>query len=427
MKRIWDPKRLMRRKSTIATRWHKLFVPMDGDDAWLKVDARILDELCRNLPGLPDGWKVRSLDFSCMPDLRALPSGICCDQLDLSGTSIHALPSRLSVTTALTLRECKRLGELPRGLTVQRLDVGGCTRLMRIPGDLRVERLDLSGCTALVALPATLRCSHLELDGTRLRHLPNDLRVSAWLSLRDCRRLESLPTGLTVSILNIVGCTGLGSLPAGLNVYDLNMAGCTALADWPDWTCIHRGRIMAAGCRSLVRLPRWLNDLEVLDIHDCTSLRELPSDLRVRDWIDIGNTAIRSLPESLRGTTVRWRGVEADADLMFHPERIRPEHILGEANVERRRLYLERFGMERFMETAGARVLDTDDDTGGPRRLLTIDWRDDEPLVCVAVRCPSTGRQYMLRVPPTVRTCHEAVAWTAGFDDPEQYTPRVET
>jgi hypothetical protein len=33
----------------------------------------------------------------------------------------------------------------------------------------------------------------------------------------------------------------------------------------------------------------------------------------------------------------------------------------------------------------------------------------------------------MLRVPPTVRTCHEAVAWTAGFDDPEQYTPRVET
>jgi hypothetical protein len=33
----------------------------------------------------------------------------------------------------------------------------------------------------------------------------------------------------------------------------------------------------------------------------------------------------------------------------------------------------------------------------------------------------------MLRVPPTMTTCRHAVAWTAGFDDPDDYQPTVET
>ena len=42
------------------------------------------------------------------------------------------------------------------------------------------------------------------------------------------------------------------------------------------------------------------------------------------------------------------------------------------------------------------------------------------------VRCPSTGGRYLLRVPPTMKTCRQAVAWTAGFDDPSLYRPLVE-
>jgi hypothetical protein len=53
--------------------------------------------------------------------------------------------------------------------------------------------------------------------------------------------------------------------------------------------------------------------------------------------------------------------------------------------------------------------------------------KDDEDLVCVSVICPSTGRQYVIRVPPTVTTCHQAIAWVAGFDDPDQYRPVAES
>ena len=45
----------------------------------------------------------------------------------------------------------------------------------------------------------------------------------------------------------------------------------------------------------------------------------------------------------------------------------------------------------------------------------------DEDLVCVSVICPSTGRQYIIRAPPTMSDCRQAVAWIAEFDDPDDY------
>ncbi len=88
---------------------------------------------------------------------------------------------------------------------------------------------------------------------------------------------------------------------------------------------------------------------------------------------------------------------------------------------------IERMGFERFMYEAGALILDEDRDPGGPRQLMRVDLRGDEALVCLAVYDPSTGRQYLLRVPPEMRTCRQAAAWLAGFDDPDEYDPVAET
>ena len=101
--------------------------------------------------------------------------------------------------------------------------------------------------------------------------------------------------------------------------------------------------------------------------------------------------------------------------------------VLAEPNVERRRVLLERCGYERFLREADAQILDMDGDRGGDRRLIRVPMVRDEDLVCVSVRCPSTGHPFILRVPPTMRTCRQAVAWIAGYDDPDQYQPAVET
>lgn len=88
---------------------------------------------------------------------------------------------------------------------------------------------------------------------------------------------------------------------------------------------------------------------------------------------------------------------------------------------------LERYGYEKFLKDVEAEIIDRDIDPGGERRLILVCLEDDEDLVCVSIKCPSTGRRYIVRVPPNMKTCRQAVAWMAGFDNPDKYKPIIET
>jgi hypothetical protein len=163
-----------------------------------------------------------------------------------------------------------------------------------------------------------------------------------------------------------------------------------------------------------------------LDLRDCTALTSLPRQLEVTSWIDVGGSGITRLPRALDGVPLRWRGVGVTERIAFHPDTLTVEEILAEPNAEVRRVMLERVGFEWFFEHARAEALDQDRDSGGPRRLLRVPLPGDEPLVCLSVCCPSTGRRYVLRVPPGMKTCRQAAAWMAGLD-PDDYRPVVET
>lgn len=324
-------------------------------------------------------------------------------------------------------REVILSGRAPDGLRANVLDFSGCNALKALPPDLRVRRLNLSGCKVLEQLPAGLSCFDLDLRDTPLRSLPPDLRVTNRLDLEGCTRLEELPAGLKVGSLILRGCTALRSLPEGLDVYFLDISGCTSLAGWPRSAAVRIGRLNLAGCVGIKSLPAWLTQLSQLDLSGCANLAELPEGLRVSSWIDVANTRITSLPASLRGVRLRWRGVPVDERIAFHPETISAQEILAEPNVELRRVLLERKGYETFLRETGSAILNRDRDPGGERRLLRVPLPGDEDLICVAVICPSTGRQYIIRVPPTMRTCRQAAAWIAGFDNPNDYRPIAET
>ena len=297
----------------------------------------------------------------------------------------------------------------------------------KAPKRLRVGgRLDLSG-TDVTTLPAGLHCYHLALKNTPVRSLPTDLQVDYKIDLQGCTQLAELPVGLKVGSLVLRGCTALPALPEGLDVCFLDLQGCTRLERWPERASIRIGRLNVSGCSRLTYLPRGLRRLAQLDVSNCASLCELPEGLEVSSWVEVANTPIRTLPASLHGARLRWRGVPVDERVAFRPETLTADEVLHERNAELRRVMLERVGFERFMHQAGAEVLDRDRDAGGERQLLRVPLEGDEPLVCVSVYCPSTGRRYLLRVPPAMETCRQAVAWTAGFDDPEDYRPLAET
>ncbi len=336
-------------------------------------------------------------------------------------------PAGLRVEGALDLAGSDRLTSLPAGLSAGSINLSGCTALQSLPSGLRARTIRLNGCRSLSQLPGDLRCDVLEAQGLPVRALPSDLHVTYRLDLSDCVELETLPEGLSVGTLVLRNCRSLETLPEGLNVFFLDIAGCVGLRRWPREARMRYGHLHAAGCTEIRSLPDWLNNVAQLDLNGCTSILELPEGLSITSWLDLANTGIDKLPESLRHVPLRWRGVRIDERIAFHPETITVDEILQEPNVERRRVLMERMGYEAFLSLAEAQILDRDEDPGGERRLLKVRMPGDEDLVCLAVYCPSTGRQYMLRVPPTLRTCRAAAAWIAGFDNVDDYRPIAET
>lgn len=175
-------------------------------------------------------------------------------------------------------------------------------------------------------------------------------------------------------------------------------------------------------------------------------------------------------PHSDNGPFCRWRdgsalyavhGVRVPMWIVETPQKITTKDIDDESNSEVRRIMLDRFGWSRYIFETGTKPID--------KSKFGILYRkeipDDEPCVIVRLlnRTPEDGglskedaiaiygadvmihdrigygyrkitelpdgesfKEYIHRVPPTIRTAHEAVAWIAGVK-PEAYNPEVES
>lgn len=337
--------------------------------------------------------------------------------------------------SAVSANEAYRLlarGRLPPGTRVEGvLDYSGPSGRPlppSFPSRLSVDVLNVAG-TCLAELPDGLEAYEVAAGSTPLQRLPQDLRVLARLDLSGCEQLESLPAGLTVGALLLRQCTALTALPEGLDVWFLDLSGCWAFEHWPRRASIRGGHLRLRGCTAMRTLPPYLKRLAGLDVCDCPNLRSLPPDLQITGWIDIARSGLTedALTPGVADAQLRWSGVPIDRRVAFHPETLTVDEVLGERNAERRRVLVERYGFARLLEDAQAEVLDLDHDPGGPRRLLRIQLDNDEDLVALSCHCPSTGRHYVIRVPPQTPTCRHAAAWIAGFDNPDDYQPLVET
>lgn len=112
------------------------------------------------------------------------------------------------------------------------------------------------------------------------------------------------------------------------------------------------------------------------------------------------------------------------------PELVTKSMVMAEKNVEKRRAYMEILGSKRFAELLDLRIRDQAIDRQGSLvELYQSNQPDDlsgDYIQFVKVICPSTGRSYMLCVPPEINGALEAVAWTFG-KKPEDYRPIIET
>jgi uncharacterized protein DUF6745 len=111
-------------------------------------------------------------------------------------------------------------------------------------------------------------------------------------------------------------------------------------------------------------------------------------------------------------------GVRVPREVVEAPATLTVGRISGDENAEIRRIMIDRYGTDRYVRGIGGRVIDDDPEWG---RLWRTGEDGGEPLLMVEVinstpEPNGSSKTYWLRVPPHVRTAHEAVAWT--FDVP---------
>lgn len=111
-----------------------------------------------------------------------------------------------------------------------------------------------------------------------------------------------------------------------------------------------------------------------------------------------------------------WRGMSVSAEFLDSLRALTPEQIRAEENAELRRIMLEYYGYDRYLDESGARPMHRDE-TGVLWR-IALDGDEDVVMVEVVNSTPEpdgTHRTYWLRVPPTTSTAREGVAWTFGL------------
>jgi hypothetical protein len=119
-----------------------------------------------------------------------------------------------------------------------------------------------------------------------------------------------------------------------------------------------------------------------------------------------------------------WHGVQVSEKVILAPEALTRDDFLTERSLEVRRVIQERMG-SRFVRELGGQVIES-----GPRgTLYEVALPSDDPervAHYVQVQDASTARQYFVRVPPTIETAAEAVAWSFQMTG-EEYGPAQET
>jgi hypothetical protein len=123
-----------------------------------------------------------------------------------------------------------------------------------------------------------------------------------------------------------------------------------------------------------------------------------------------------------------YHGVRVPRQVVEAPDTVTVDQITGEPNAEVRRVMLERFGSSRYLEATGAQREQADD----YGELYRAHRQNDSDLVMVRVQNSTpeedgSQKPYWLRVPPSVQSAREGIAWSFNVEKPEDYTLEMET
>jgi len=310
--------------------------------------------------------------------------------LDLSGNKFTYVPSPmlpkkswLNVIFSHPLRKLKlrnnQLTELP-------------DEFERLNG---LELLDLSG-NPLKYMPPILRkmtsLKFLHLDNTNIIEIPE------WIS--ELKKLHTLS----------ISDNPLAQLPA--SIYQLKQLSHLYLA---------RTQItsLPQNDGSAMSMPT----LQVLDITD-TKIAALPQGTKIMGRLKLGNTPLEILQIHASPQIVELTGFTVTREQFRNRDKLNLDDIYTsyEDQKERQNM-LEWIGIENVICCSTHEEIDYAENDDQIHRLLRFKMEPHQPIIILSISNTNTYDPYLLRVPPHITTCSEAMEWMAQFDHPQHYNP----
>jgi hypothetical protein len=119
-----------------------------------------------------------------------------------------------------------------------------------------------------------------------------------------------------------------------------------------------------------------------------------------------------------------WKGIKVPREWIEEKEVLNKQTFTRIQNQEQKRAFCEILGWEKVTDLIGCKKIQSDD--WGD--LVEAQLDDDEGHLArfADVRCPSTGRRYLIRTSPLVKTCKEALATSARIE-PDEYLFEAES
>lgn len=111
------------------------------------------------------------------------------------------------------------------------------------------------------------------------------------------------------------------------------------------------------------------------------------------------------------------------------PENLTIDEVFSHSNAEVRYVGMKIIGFDKVMEDSRTKIINRCNDTG--MVLFQIDGIFDEPVSYLKVinstqEPDGSYKNYYLCVPPDMKTCKQAVAWTFRLEE-QEYQPEQET
>ncbi|KAJ0837140.1 putative TIR domain, P-loop containing nucleoside triphosphate hydrolase [Helianthus annuus] len=222
--------------------------------------------------------ELRSFDLGLTPNLERLNLKWC-----MKLVALHVHGGCLKSLVYLNLNRCeslKSISFLEQMESLEVLDISGLN-LKEFPDHITIGHsinslleLNLEGNEAIEEVPSSI----------------GNLHKLVSLNLKSCRKLKSLPGSICslqhLTTLNLC-FSGIEELPEDLDhlecLEELYLAN-TVVEHLPDSICMlkHLKTLLFIRCEYLKNLPKdvgQLESLEILDLQDCSSLREIPNSI----------------------------------------------------------------------------------------------------------------------------------------------------